>query len=207
MLEHLYQVHSPHTFFGTSGGRTMGLTVPAMLGARMASNRHSGGGGGGGGGSSSNTVLPPAPAPKMVGIAGDGSTLMRLGELEVFGRQWQADPGSMAGGTALVIINDGALGTMRSRQRARGMEEYGLTFLQQQGQQGAGREERPGIDFAAVAEACGMAGRTVTTPQELDAALAYALCAPSAPPTVIDARVDPRAYQDSFGPTIGVPLA
>ena len=176
----------------------MGLTIPAMLGARIGSNSSSSG---------SSSVV--APAAKMVGIAGDGSTLMRLGELEVFGRQWQADPDSMAGGTALVIINDGALGTMRSRQRARGMEEYSLTFLQSgQGQQEAVRgEELPGVDFAAIAEACGMAGRTVTTPQELDAALEYALCDPTAPPTVIDARVDPRAYQDSFGPTIGVPLA
>ena len=74
-LETLWPVYSPNTFFGTAGGRTMGLTIPAILGAKLA--------------------RPDLP---MIGFCGDGSTLMRLGELELFSRLNIAVP--------LVIIND-----------------------------------------------------------------------------------------------------
>ena len=43
-------------------------------------------------------------------VRGDGSTLMRLGELEAFSRTGAAVP--------LVIVNDRAYGTIRARQRA-----------------------------------------------------------------------------------------
>ena len=36
MLEHLWGVEDPNTYWGTTGGRTMGLTVPAILGAKLA---------------------------------------------------------------------------------------------------------------------------------------------------------------------------
>ena len=62
----------------------MGLTLPAMIGARLA--------------------RPDVP---MVGIGGDGSTLMRLGELETAARCGVAFP--------LIVINDSALGTIKSR--------------------------------------------------------------------------------------------
>ena len=55
-----------------------------------------------------------------VGIGGDGSLLMRLGELETFARARVAVP--------LIIINDQALGTMKSRQKSRGMPEYAFGF-------------------------------------------------------------------------------
>ena len=42
-------------------------------------------------------------------VRGDGSTLMRLGELEAFSRTGAAVP--------LVIVNDRAYGTIRARQR------------------------------------------------------------------------------------------
>ncbi len=69
MLEHLWPVNQSGTFLGTSGGRTMGLMIPAALGARMA-----------------NTKRP------MVGFGADGSLLMRLGELELFARNKVAVP-------------------------------------------------------------------------------------------------------------------
>jgi pyruvate dehydrogenase (quinone) len=116
----------------------------------------------------------------MIGIGGDGSLLMRLGELEVFARTRAAVP--------LVIINDRALGTMKSRQKSRGLPDYGLDLHD--------------VDFAQAARACGLKGATVRTPEELKSALEAAVRADRA--TLIDVRVDPQAYQDSFGPTIGV---
>jgi acetolactate synthase-1/2/3 large subunit len=156
MLEHLWPVECPGTFLGTSGGRTMGLMVPAALGARMADR------------------LKP-----MVGIGADGSLLMRLGELEAFARTRIAMP--------LVIINDQALGTMKARQKSRGFPDYGLDFQ--------------AVDLAAIARACGLEGVTVETPDDFRGQLAKAMRSDRT--TLIDARVDQQAYQNSFSPTIG----
>ncbi len=151
MLEHLWAVDEPGTYYGTSGGRTMGLMVPAVLGARLAQ-----------------------PERPMIGLGADGSLLMRLGELEVFARTGVAVP--------IVIINDRALGTMKSRQKSRGFPDYALDLHD--------------VDFAQVARSCGLNGATARTPEELELALAAAVRADRA--TLIDARVDPEAYQDSF---------
>lgn len=156
MLEHLWLVERPRTFLGTSGGRTMGLMVPAALGARLADQKR-----------------------PMVGIGADGSLLMRLGELEAFARNGIAIP--------LVIINDHALGTMKARQRSRGFADYGLDLH--------------AVDFSAIARACGLEGVIVETPEAFRRELARALKCDRT--TLIDARVDPQAYQDSFSPTIG----
>jgi acetolactate synthase I/II/III large subunit len=156
MLEHLWLVDKPGTYFGTSGGRSMGLTLPAAIGARLAD-----------------------PATPMVGIGGDGSLLMRLGELETMARTGAAFP--------LVIINDQALGTIKWRQKSRGFPDRGLDLYP--------------VDFAAVAAACGLRGVMAQTPEEFESALGSALRSRRA--TLIDARVDPVAYQDGFGATIG----
>jgi acetolactate synthase-1/2/3 large subunit len=156
MLEHLWPVNQPENFLGTSGGRTMGLTVPAALGARLADRKR-----------------------PMIGIGADGSLLMRLGELEAFARTGAALP--------LVIINDQALGTMKARQEARGFADTGLDFH--------------AVDYAAIARACGLNGVAVDTPEAFRQELGQAL--KSNRTTLIEARVDPKAYQDSFGPTIG----
>jgi acetolactate synthase-1/2/3 large subunit len=156
MLEHLWPVDQPGNFLGTSGGRTMGLTVPAALGARLANRKR-----------------------PMIGMGADGSLLMRLGELVAFARTGAAMP--------LVIINDKALGTMKARQGARGFPDYGLDFH--------------GVDYAAIALACGLNGVKVETPAAFRRELGLAL--KSERTTLIEALVDPQAYQDSFGPTIG----
>ena len=134
----------------------MGLMMPAILGAKLAQ-----------------------PELPMVGIGADGSTLMRLGELEAFARTGVAVP--------LVIINDQALGTMKARQKARSMPDYALDLV--------------GVDFAAVATACGLRGVTVDSPEDFEKSFTEALEADRT--TLIDVRVDPQFYQDSFGPTIG----
>jgi len=156
MLEHLWPVKRPGTYLGTSGGRTMGLTIPAGLGCRLADGKR-----------------------PMVGLGADGSLLMRLGELEAYARNNIAFP--------LVIINDHALGTMKARQRSRGFADYALDLH--------------AVDFSAIARACGLQGVIVETPEAFRRELPQAL--KSKGTTVIDARVDPQPYQDSFGPTIG----
>ena len=105
---------------------------------------------------------------------------MRLGELEVFARTGVSVP--------LVIINDQALGTMKARQKSRAMPDYALDLQT--------------VDFASVARACGLRGVTVEAPEQFEQAFDEAMSADRT--TLIDARVDPQAYQDSFGPMIGV---
>jgi acetolactate synthase-1/2/3 large subunit len=156
MLEHLWEFDRSGEFLGTSGGRTMGLMIPAALGAKMA-----------------------APDLPMIGIGADGSTLMRLGELEVFARMNVAMP--------LVIVNDRALGTMKSRQVSRGMPEFGLDLSP--------------VDFASVARASGINGVVANTPEEFELALADAMAADIA--TLIDARIDQQPYWDNFALSIG----
>ena len=156
MLEHLWPVSRPDTFFGTTAGRTMGLMIPALMGGKLA--------------------RPDVP---MMGIGADGSTLMRLGELEVFARRKIAVP--------IVVVNDGSLGTIKSRQKSKGLAPYGLDLA--------------AVDFARVAQATGLNGVRVETPEQYEKELATALEADRA--TVIDVRVDAEAYRDSFGPTTG----
>ena len=156
MLHHLWPVNRPGAHYGTSGGRTMGLMLPAIVGAKLAQ-----------------------PEIPMVGIGADGSTLMRLGELEVFARTGISVP--------LVIINDQALGTMKARQKARGMLDYALDLH--------------GVDFAAAAKACGLYGVVIDSPEQFEREFKHALSADRT--TLLDVRVDASAYQDSFGATIG----
>ena len=156
MLEHLWPIDRYGGYLGTSGGRTMGLMIPAALGTKMA--------------------LPDVP---MIGIGADGSALMRLGELEVFARMNVAMP--------LVIVNDRALGTMKSRQASRGLPEFGLDLTP--------------VDYAAVARASGINGVVANSPEEFDSALANAMTADVA--TVIDARIDQQPYWDGFALSIG----
>jgi len=115
----------------------------------------------------------------MIGIGGDGSTLMRLGDFEVFARMNVAMP--------LVIVNDRALGTMKSRQVSRGLPKFGLDLTP--------------VDFAAIGRASGLNGVIVNTPKEFETALAQAMAADRA--TVIDARIDQQPYWDNFALSIG----
>ena len=53
------------------------------------------------------------------------------------------------------------------------------------------------VDFAAIARACGLNGVTVDNPEALEKELQLATV--SSTTTLIDARVDSKLYQDSFG--------
>ena len=96
LMEQTWKFDEPLKFFGTSGGRTMGLMIPSFIGGVLATDNN----------------IPS------IGIGADGSTLMRLGELETINRSNIKWP--------IIIINDGALGTMKYRQGFRGYEDYGL---------------------------------------------------------------------------------
>ena len=76
---------------------------------------------------------------------------------------------------------------MKSRQKSRGLQEYGLDLAP--------------VDFAAIAQACGLNGVIADTPKQFDKALAEALVADRT--TLIDARIDPQPYWDSFALSIG----
>ncbi len=135
----------------------MGLMIPSFIGGVLGTN---------------NDV-------PSIGIGADGSTLMRLGEFETINRAKIKWP--------LVIINDGALGTMKYRQGFRGYKDYGLDLTM--------------VDFSKTAKSCGLNGETVDSPEDFKKVLINSLKKEKT--VVIDARIDPDAYQDNFGGTIG----
>ncbi len=135
----------------------MGLMIPSFIGGVLATNNKT----------------------PSIGIGADGSTLMRLGEFETINRTNLKWP--------IVIINDGALGTMKYRQGFRGYKDYGLDLTM--------------VDFAKTAKSCGLNGETVDNPEDFKKVLSMSL--KSNKTYVIDARIDPDAYQDNFGGTIG----
>ncbi|MBK65447.1 MAG: hypothetical protein CL769_00625 [Chloroflexi bacterium] len=157
LMEQTWKFDQPLKFFGTSGGRTMGLMIPSFIGGVLGTN---------------NDV-------PSIGIGADGSTLMRLGEFETINRAKIKWP--------LVIINDGALGTMKYRQGFRGYKDYGLDLTM--------------VDFSKTAKSCGLNGETVDSPEDFKKVLINSLRKEKT--VVIDARIDPDAYQDNFGGTIG----
>ena len=157
LMEQTWKFDQPLKFFGTSGGRTMGLMIPSFIGGVLGTN---------------NDV-------PSIGIGADGSTLMRLGEFETINRAKIKWP--------LVIINDGALGTMKYRQGFRGYKDYGLDLTM--------------VDFSKTAKSCGLNGETVDNPEDFKKVLINSLKKEKT--VVIDARIDPDAYQDNFGGTIG----
>jgi thiamine pyrophosphate-dependent acetolactate synthase large subunit-like protein len=156
-LENTWKFDKPLKYFGSSGGRSMGLMIPAFIGGSLASN----------------DAIPS------IGIGADGSTLMRMGEFETISRSNLKWP--------IVIINDASLGTMKYRQGFRGYSDYGLDLKM--------------VDFAGVAKSCGLKGETISNPEEFRKTLNKAF--KSDITTVIDARIDPNEYQESFGGTIG----
>lgn len=108
------------------------------------------------------------PGRRVVAFTGDGGLGMVLAELETLARL-QLD-------VTVVVFNDAALTLIELKQGA--------------GQGGAGAVRYGAVDFAAVATAMGVPGRTAYDV----AGLREALTAAGSGPRLVDARVDPAAY-------------
>jgi len=110
------------------------------------------------------------PEQKTVSLVGDGGFLMRAGELETAAR--------LGLSPVIVIFDDGTLGMIRVKQRAKGYAREGVDLRQ--------------TDFVRLAESFGGAGHEVHTLDQFDTAFKAAL--ESDRLSVIDVRVDPEAY-------------
>ena len=139
-----------------------------------------------GGSRTIGSVVPQAigaclarPGVPVVGICGDAGFLMRLQELEVVAR--------LGLRPVFVMINDGCLGTIRSRQASRGFPRYGLSLTP--------------VDFPQAAQALGLRGVTVDNAQDYERELQTALSSETS--TVIDARVEPESYWKMFARLLG----
>ena len=111
------------------------------------------------------------PAPLVVAFTGDGGLGMTLAEIETAAR--------LRLRIAVVVFNDGALSLIKIKQRPAG-------------QGGAEAVDFGPVSYARAAQALGAAAETVTTEQELTAALSAASGRDG--PTIIDVQVDPAGY-------------
>jgi acetolactate synthase I/II/III large subunit len=112
-----------------------------------------------------------APARLVVAFTGDGGLGLTLAEVETAAR--------LRLRIAVVVFNDGALSLIKIKQRPAG-------------QGGAEAVDFGPVSYAGAARALGAAAATVSTEQDLAAALSAASGRDG--PTVIDVRVDPAAY-------------
>ena len=117
------------------------------------------------------------PGRRVVCFVGDGGLSMVLGELETMARLQLP--------VTVVVFDDAALTLIKLKQR--------------EGQGGPGAVAYHAVDFAAVATAMGLTGRTADTFDELTDALR----APADGPLLVDAHVDPAAYRHIIKVTRG----
>ena len=110
------------------------------------------------------------PAQKAIALVGDGGFLMRASELETVARLKVAP--------VIIIFDDGTLGMIRIKQRAKEYARAGVDLAQ--------------TDFVRLAESFGGRGWEVHTLEEFDSAFRKALATDQF--TVIDARLDPDVY-------------
>lgn len=107
------------------------------------------------------------PGIPVVCLTGDGSVLMSGQELTVAIEQELP--------VIFVVLNDGALGTVKHGQRLNGAEPIGFSL--------------PNVDFAAFARALGAPGIVVESPEDLHALDIKGMCERRGP-TVLDVRID-----------------
>lgn len=103
-------------------------------------------------------------------MVGDGGLLMRAGELELAGR--------MRLPVIVVVFNDSGLGTIRSRQAARGFPQKAVDLGP--------------VDIAKMAQVCGCLGARVETAADYERACLQAL--KSREPVAIDVKMEPELY-------------
>jgi acetolactate synthase-1/2/3 large subunit len=119
-------------------------------------------------GASVGSAVANPGAPHLC-ITGDGSYLMAGQEITVALQQQIP--------LVMVVLNDNALGMVKHGQRLGGAEQHGF--------------ELPAINYAAMAEAMGVEGIVVDSPQAL-AAVDFPRLFAKCQPTLIDLRIDPE---------------
>ena len=120
------------------------------------------------------------PEQKTVSLVGDAGFLMRAGELETAARLKVAP--------VIIIFDDGTLGMIRVKQRAKQYAREGVDMVQ--------------TDFARLAESFGGVGHRVESLEEFDEAFASAL--ESDRLHVIDVRMDADVYASAVKPIRGL---
>ena len=120
------------------------------------------------------------PQQKVVALVGDGGFLMRAGELETAARLKVAP--------VIIIFDDGTMGMIRIKQRARGYAREGVDMEQ--------------TDFVRLAESFGGVGWIVRSMEEFETAFGRAL--QSNRLHVIDVRVDADVYASHIKPIRGL---
>ena len=120
------------------------------------------------------------PRQKAVSLVGDGGFLMRAGELETAAR--------LGLSPIIVIFDDGTLGMIRVKQRAKGYARKGVDMTQ--------------TDFVRLAESFGAVGYEAQGLDQFESAFKTAL--ESDRMSVIDVRVDPDRYLGHVKPIRGL---
>ncbi len=112
-------------------------------------------------------------ASRVVGVMGDGSFGISVGELETLVR--------LALPVTLIVCNNASYGWIKAGQKSRGDRFYSVDFGE--------------ADHAAIARAFGMPAKRVEDPSELDTALSEALTAPG--PFLVDVVTQPLEEADA----------
>jgi thiamine pyrophosphate-dependent acetolactate synthase large subunit-like protein len=146
LMEQAFTIYEPRTHIFPEVSLTMGYALGAALGVALAQ-----------------------PERPVVGVLGDGSLKMQLGELATLSTLRRPLP--------LIVFNDGFYNALRIRQE----HQYGGRYF---------GVELPPADFAAVARALGLYGVAVKEPEAFGPALAEALAADR--PMLLDVATDHR---------------
>jgi acetolactate synthase-1/2/3 large subunit len=107
------------------------------------------------------------PERDVIGLAGDGASLMTIGDLPT-ATEYGAN-------IVLVVLNDGSFGQTYLQQTGLYGHTYGTAFTSP--------------NFAQIGEACGCKGIRVTEPKDVEDALKRALAATKTQPAVVEVMV------------------
>jgi acetolactate synthase-1/2/3 large subunit len=151
LTSYLWSAEEPNRYVTAHGLSTMGFALPAATALKLA--------------------YPESP---VIAFMGDGSLLMRTGELTVAVEQGVAP--------IYVVWMDGSLAQIETKQLRQGLSPVGASV--------------PSVSCARIAEAFGAHGCDVHTLAEFEAALSNAMV--SGCPTLIGAYVDQSQRAEWF---------
>jgi acetolactate synthase-1/2/3 large subunit len=171
-------VYEPKTNLTTGGFSTMGWTVPAALGAKLA-----------------------APRRQVLGLVGDGDFLMTAQELATAVQYSIPAVYVVANNTGWIAIRD-LQAAVYGEERAIGAEflKDPLNESWARPPTGASAGERISPDLAALARAFGCHAERISAPDEVRPALERAFA--SGQPAVVEVMVE-RTYPLSGSPAVG----